>query len=230
MNRAKMLVIAICFLLAKQEGIGQVGMWHLLTVRYAVNPNWTLNAETQLRTAGVYDYWNYRDLKLGITWKSPSNVRYSMFTGRFQNFQPGGNFVRPLLGNEFRLWWQVALSQKLDRFLIEHRYRFDLRFLGGVRQERYRYKLGLAYPFAWKPGEPKIWQAGVGEELSLTDKTPYFQRSRLNLLLGRKMNNSFNLQAQFIDQFDYKKEIGNWSRYILLNGQIDLGKKGAKNS
>lgn len=208
----------------------QPGMWHLLNVRYALNAVWSVQAETQVRTPGVYDYLNYRDFKLGINWKSPSDARFSLFTGRFQTFQPGGNFARPLLSNEFRIWGQMALSQRLNRFLMEHRYRIDLRFIGGVRQDRYRYKFGLTYPFAWKTGEPKNWQAGMGEEISLTDKAPYFQRSRLNLVLGRKLSNILNVQAQFIDQFDFRKETGNWSQYIQLNGQIDLGKKSAKNS
>lgn len=207
------------------SGFCQVGMWHLFTVRYSVNPAWSLHAETQIRTPGMYDYLNYRDLKLGVTWKSPSNARFSLFAGQFQTFQPGGNFVRPFLSNEFRLWGQLALSQTLNRFLIEHRYRIDLRFIGGVRQDRYRYKFGIMYPFSWHPGESKIWQAGLGDEISMTDKAPYFQRNRINFVIGRRISKSLNLQAQFIDNFDYKKETGNWTQYLLFNGQLDLARK-----
>lgn len=103
--------------------------------------------EAQLRSLQFYDDFHYYEYKAGFNYKALKNLKLTLGAGSYQTYKEGGNFVVPKNNNEFRIWPQVILSQKLGAFTVEQRYRAEFRYTSNGYRNRYRYRLGLSYPF-----------------------------------------------------------------------------------
>ncbi|MFM9028913.1 MAG: DUF2490 domain-containing protein, partial [Bacteroidota bacterium] len=75
------------------------------------------------------------------------NISLTLGAGSYQTYREGGNFELPKNNDEFRLWPQLQLVQEIGRFKIEQRYRAELRWTSNGYRNRFRYRLGVLYPF-----------------------------------------------------------------------------------
>ena len=101
----------------------------------------------------------------------------------------------PKNNNEFRIWPQIILSQKIGAFSVEQRYRAELRYTSNGYRNRYRYRLGLSYPFGKDNNGFKPFQVSFSNELFFTNNEPYFERNRLLLALNYKPTKATTLQV-----------------------------------
>jgi len=131
-------------------------------------------------------------------------VQLSLGLGSYQTFKEGGNFVLPKNNDEFRIWPQVLLSQSIGKLKIEQRYRIELRFTNVGYRNRFRYRLGLAYPLGKEREGYKPFQINVSNELFFTNKEPYFERNRLLFSFNYKFSATATISVGYLSQFDYK--------------------------
>jgi long-subunit fatty acid transport protein len=102
------------------------------------------------------------------------------------------------------IWPQIVLSQSIGILKIEQRYRTELRFTSNGYRNRYRYRMGVSYPFGKKKEGYKPFQISASNELFFTNKEPYFERNRMLLTLNYKPSKATTLQVGYLHQFDYK--------------------------
>jgi hypothetical protein len=181
-----------------------LGSWNIINLKYNVNNNWGLFGEAQLRSLKFYDNFHYYEYKGGIHFKAYKNVNLTLGAGSYQTYKEGGDFVLPKNNNEFRLWTQINLMQQIGKLKIEQRYRAEFRFTSTGYRNRFRYRLGVSYPFGKEKNEYKPFLIGASNEIFFTDKEPYFERNRILLSCNYKPSKTTILQIGYLHQFDYK--------------------------
>ena len=181
-----------------------LGSWNILNLKYSVNDKWSVFGEAQLRSLKFYNNFHYYEYKGGVNYKVHKNATLSLGAGSYQTYKEGGNFVLPKNNDELRVWPQIIIFQSLGKLKIEQRYRAELRFTSNGYRNRFRYRLGLSYPFGKEKNNYKPFQISASNELFFTDNEPYFERNRMLVAFNYKPSKSTTLQVGYLNQFDYK--------------------------
>ena len=183
-----------------------LGSWNILHVKFNQNDKWSGFGEAQLRSLKFYHNFHYYEVKGGIHYNVYRNVKLSLAAGTYQTYREGGDFVTPKNNNEFRIWPQVILTQSIVSLKVEQRYRIECRFTSNGYRNRFRYRLGLSYPFGKDKNGFKPFQVGISNEIFFTDNEPYFERNRALISFNYKFTKSSTIQLGYLQQFDYKLE------------------------
>jgi hypothetical protein len=204
--RQVVLPIIIIFLWTNRTAAQttDLGSWNILNVKYNYTDNLSFFGEAQLRSLKYYSNFHYYEYKGGIEYKVHKNVKLTLGAGSYQTYKEGGDFVLPKNNDEFRLWPQLIFSQSIGKLKIEQRYRAEFRFTNNGYRNRFRYRLGVSYPFGKEKNEFTPFQINVSNELFFTNKEPYFERNRLLFAFNYKPLKSTTLQIGYLHQFDYK--------------------------
>ena len=207
-----------------------LGSWNVINLKYNVDEKWSIFGEPQLRSLKFYSNFHYYEYKGGINFKAHKNLKLTLGAGSYQTYREGGNFILPKNNNEFRIWPQVILFQSVGKLKIEQRYRAEFRFTSNGYRNRFRYRLGLAYPFGKERDEYKPFQISASNELFFTDKEPYFERNRMLFAFNYKPSKVTTLQIGYLHQFDYKinDEIG--KDFFQVGYFIELFRKQSSNT
>jgi hypothetical protein len=225
-----MLLVACAFvhgsLAAQTEGLGS---WNILNVQYKWNDRLTGMAEGQVRSLKFYDDFHYYEYKGAVSYKAMPGLRLALGAGRYVTYRPGGDFVTPKANDEFRLWPQVALESSLGRVRIEQRYRWEMRYTSFGYRNRFRFRLGLSYPFGKPRNGERPYTISASDEIFFTDQEPYFERNRAQVGITRRLSPMTSLQLGYLHQFDYRinDEIGRdflvVGVYVELKGPDAIG-------
>lgn len=181
-----------------------LGSWNILTLKYNLDEKWSIFGEAQLRSLKFFNHFHYYEYKGGIDYKIHKKVKLSLGAGSHQTYKEGGDFILPKNNDEIRIWPQIVLLQSIGNLEIEQRYRTEFRFTSDGYRNRFRYRLGVAYPFGKMRKGYKPFQISASNEIFFTNKEPYFERNRILLSLGYQFSKVTSLQAGYIHQFDYE--------------------------
>ena len=182
----------------------ELGSWNILNIKYNNNEKWSVFGEAQLRSLKFYNNFHYYEYKGGLNFKAHKNLLLTIGAGSYQTYKEGGDFVLPKNNDEFRIWPQVLVYQSIGKLKIEQRYRAEFRFTSNGYRNRFRYRLGLSYPFGKEINGYKPFQISASNELFFTDTEAYFERNRLLLAINYKPTKTTTLQIGYLNQFDYK--------------------------
>lgn len=202
-----------------------LGSWNILNIKYTMASKWSVFGETQLRSLKFYSDFHYYEFKGGVSFDAGKSIKLSLGAGSYQTYKEGGNFVKPKNNDEFRIWPQLSLVQPLGRFKIEQRYRAEFRFTSNGYRNRFRYRLGLSYPFGREKNKLRPFQLSLGNEIFFTDKEPYFERNRLLLALNYRISKASSLQVGYLHQFDYKINDETGRDFLQIGYFIELFRK-----
>jgi hypothetical protein len=202
-----------------------LGSWNILNVKYNYTDNLSFFGEAQLRSLKYYSDFHYYEYKGGIDYKVHKNVKLTLGAGSYQTYKEGGDFVLPKNNDEFRLWPQLIFSQSIGKLKIEQRYRAEFRFTSNGYRNRFRYRLGVSYPFGKEKNEFTPFQINVSNELFFTNKEPYFERNRLLFAFNYKPLKSTTLQIGYLHQFDYKINDETGRDFFVIGFYYDIFRK-----
>lgn len=228
-RKVPLSVIALLLTVTATSQNFDLGSWNILNVKYTHNEKWSLFAEAQLRSLKFYDDFHYYEYKGGINYKFEKNVKFALGAGSYQTYKEGGNFVLPKNNNEFRIWPQLELLQSIRKLKIEQRYRAELRFTSNGYRNRFRYRLGVSYPFGKEINAYKPFQVSASNELFFTDNEPYFERNRSLVAFNYKPSMAVTLQVAYLRQFDYKINDETGRDFLQIGVFLELYRKAAKN-
>ena len=202
----------------------ELGSWNMLNIKFNLNPKISFFGETQLRSLKFYDNFHYYEVKGGVNYKLNSNLQLTLACGSYQTYREGGNFVFPKNNDEFRIWPQLLLIQPIGAFKIEQRYRAELRFTSNGYRNRFRYRLGLSYPFGKKKNDFKPFQVSASNELFFTNNEPYFERNRIQFTFQFKPSKNTAIQLGYLHQFDYKINDETGRDFLQIGFLLELNK------
>lgn len=202
-----------------------LGSWNILNIKYTLTEKVSVFGEGQLRSLKFYDDFHYYEYKGGFNYKALKNLKLTLGAGSYQTYKEGGNFVVPKNNNEFRIWPQIILSQKIGAFSVEQRYRAEFRYTSNGYRNRCRYRLGLSYPFGKDNNGYKPFQVSFSNELFFTNNEPYFERNRMLLALNYKPTKATTLQVGYLHQFDYKINDETGRDFLQIGYFVELFRK-----
>jgi Protein of unknown function (DUF2490) len=187
-----------------------LGTWNILNFRKKINEQWSVFAETQLRSLRFYGDFHYYEYKAGVHYRIHPQLQLSLAVGEYDTYGEGGNFVVPKNNDERRIWPQILLTQALWRVQVEQRYRAEFRFTSRGYRNRFRYRVGLNYPFGREMGTKRVNTFSCTNELFLTDRATWFERNRFAVNYSRRLSTVVSVQVGYLHQFDYRldDEIG----------------------
>lgn len=201
------------------------GSWNIIQLKYNHNKKWSLFGEGQLRSLRFYDHFHYYEYKGGITYQLHPSVKLTLGAGSYQTYKEGGNFETPQNNDEFRVWPQVALYQEISRLQVEQRYRAEMRWTNNGYRSRYRYRIGVLYPFGKNTKGYKPLQINVSNELFFTDHEPYFERNRMLFALNYKTGKQTTIQVGYIHQLDYKINDETGRDFLVAGFYYEISRK-----
>ena len=222
LDRISWSVIMFCssiILFAQDEGLGS---WNILNVQYKWNDRLSGLAEAQLRSLRFYNDFHYHEYKGAVTYKAMPGLRLSLGAGRYVTYRPGGDFVEPTVNDEFRLWPQVVLDGVLGRLRIEQRYRWEMRYTSFGYRNRFRYRLGISYPFGRMKGGERPYVLSASDELFFTDQEPSFERTRAQVAINRRITPGMALQLGYLHQFDYRINDETGRDFLVVGVYLEL--------
>jgi hypothetical protein len=218
--------LVVCSVAQAQNG--DLGTWNILNARYTYNSKWSFFGEAQLRSLKTYNHFHYYEYKGGVNYKVSSALLLSVAAGDYDTYGEGGNFVVPKNNDEFRLWPQVLLQQTVGRFRIEQRYRYEARFTSAGFRNRFRYRVGVNYPFGKAQfGQTHRSRFSVNNELFFTNREPYFERNRFMATLSRYVSETMYLQIGYLSQFDYRINDETGRDFLVVGVYLEWSRKAA---
>jgi hypothetical protein len=223
----RLLFIGVFFLLNLQVTAQHIdlGSWNMLNVKFNLNPKISFFGEAQLRSLKFYSNFHYYEVKGGINYKLNSNLHLTLAGGSYQTYREGGNFVLPKNNDEFRIWPQLLLIQPIGAFKIEQRYRAEMRFTSNGYRNRFRYRVGVSYPFGKKKNEFKPFLVSASNELFFTNNEPYFERNRIQFTFQFKPSKNIAIQLGYLHQFDYQINDETGRDFLQIGFLLELNKR-----
>ena len=228
----RVFLIITVFIFVANNSVAQnfdLGSWNILNLKYTGNDKWSVFGEAQLRSLEFYNNFHYYEYKGGVNYKVHKNATLSLGAGSYQTYKEGGNFVLPKNNDEFRIWPQIIIFQSLAKLKIEQRYRAELRFTSNGYRNRFRYRLGLSYPFGKERNDYKPFQITASNELFFTDKEPYFERNRMLVAFNYKPSKTTTIQVGYLHQFDYKINDETGRDFLQIGYFIEIFRKQSPN-
>lgn len=170
-------LLPFLYCVKKFSQTNDLGSWNILNIKYNVDSKWSVFGEAQIRSLLFYNYFHYCEYKGGVEYNFSKDVRITLGVGSYQTYKEGGNFVVPKNNDEFRLWTQVIFYQSIGKINLEQRYRTEARFTPDGYRNRFRYRLGVSYPFGKKLYGYRSFLFSVSDEIFFTNKELYFERN-----------------------------------------------------
>ncbi len=104
--------------------------------------------------------------------------------------------------NEHRIYQQFISRQSIKQMNLQHRYRFEQRFIEDDFRLRFRYFLGLTHPI-WKHENDAVKQLYLSayNEIFLNTEGRVFDRNRLYGGLGYRINKNLRFELGYMNQF-----------------------------
>jgi len=177
----------------------KLGSWYIYNGFFNFSPRIELFVESQLRTWEVVSnsqsffaraFFNYNVLasfQLGLSQEYHLNWTYAE------------NPDDKLRSEEYRITLQAMLFQSVDRVSVQHRYRYEFRFLDESGRQRTRYRIQLGIPITEEKMEKGVVFATVGNEFLIDTKPELnFSQNRLYAMVGYQFTSSFNFQFGYM--------------------------------
>ena len=202
-SRLRLYILAAIFLCFSAQGVSQegekIGSWYVYNGFFNFSPKIELFAETQIRTwepVGniqtffVRPFFNY-------------NVNEKFQIGISPEYHVSWSFAESANDKnkteEYRTTLQGMLDQKLGRVALQHRYRYEFRFLDESGKQRTRYRLQLGIPISRKVIDKGVWFATLGNEIMLNTQPKFdISQNRTYGMLGYQLSKSTSLQIGYM--------------------------------
>lgn len=173
------------------------GNWFILFTQTQLTDKWSYWGEAQYRNYNVAGDMEQLLLRTAIQYHINPNVFISQGIGYINNMPYVGDTDVKLDQHEVRLYQQAFVKNRFGRFYLNHRYRFEQRWLESGFRLRYRYFVQVNVPVNKPSMEPGALYLSLYNELFIhgdTDNSNAFDRDRVYTGIGRVMGPQFKIE------------------------------------
>jgi len=193
---ALMLCLTLPNFLKAQDS--DFGNWLIYFGNKKINSKWNIHHEVQYRSYNALDDLEQLLLRTGLGYtfnEGKNNILLGYGYILSENYV--NNTDDKISTNEHRIFQQFISAQNIGSVKLNHRYRFEQRFIEDDFKMRFRYFLGLNIPF--KSTSPFYFSAY--NELFLNTESAIFDRNRLYGGIGYQLNENIKLETGYMNQF-----------------------------
>ncbi len=180
----------------------EVGNWFLYFGNQKINNRWNFHNEVQYRNYNFAGDLEQLLLRTGIGYNLSENNNNILLGYAYIHSEPyiAGTDDK-LETDEHRIFQQFITKQQFGRVNIQHRYRFEQRFIEDDYKMRLRYFLSLNVPINKKEMEKNAIYASAYNEIFINTEGPtYFDRDRIYGGIGFCFNKNFKVEAGVMSQ------------------------------
>lgn len=198
-------LVLILFLTTPFLGFGQtseLGNWLLYFGNKKINNQWNLHHEVQYRNYDAVGDLEQLLLRTGLGYRiNDHNSNFLLGYG----FILSENYVAGLSDkvevNEHRIFQQFITRQKFNRIGVQHRYRFEQRFVEDDFKVRFRYFLALNLPLNNTELTDGTVYLAAYNEIFLNGEQSAYDRNRLYGGIGYRLNAGVRFEVGYMNQF-----------------------------
>lgn len=200
----KNIILLIIFLAVLKPGYSQnndVGNWLIYFGNKQINEKWNFHHEIQYRNFNFIGDTEQLLLRAGLGYNlSEKNNNLLLGYGFIYNEPYIGISGDKTNFNEHRIYQQFITRQNFNKLSLQHRYRFEQRFIEEDFKLRFRYFLGLNYFFSQKENPDNTFYLSIYNELFINTKGNYFDRNRLYGGLGYRFSKNVRSEIGLMNQ------------------------------
>ena len=180
----------------------EVGNWFLYFGNQKINNRWNFHNEVQYRNYNFAGDLEQLLLRTGIGYNLSENNNNLLLGYAYIHSEPYITGTDDKLEtDEHRIFQQFITKQQFGRVNIQHRYRFEQRFIEDDYKMRLRYFLSLNVPINKKEMEKNAIYASAYNEIFINTEGPtYFDRDRIYGGIGFCFNKNFKVEAGVMSQ------------------------------
>jgi len=216
----KFKLTAIILLSSTSLFAQDIGSWNVLDVRKNTDKLISYQLEVQLRSLKFYHNFHYNELNFTASYKYKDNLVFSVLIGKHNTFSEGGNFMKPLLTDEFRQSLQAVTVQRFGFISLENRYRIEQRYFINRNTLAYR----IRYRFGLQSSVSNSIKVQFSNEIFMAvgRSNSTFEKNRILIGLKNKVNRRYEIQLNFLNQIDNKKNDESGKNFIQLVHIINI--------
>jgi hypothetical protein len=201
-NKIKVAIFILGLILpiSAQSQDSDFGNWLIYIGNKKLSQKWNLHNEVQYRNYNAIGDLEQLLLRVGLGYtfnESKNNVLLGYGYILSENYLD--NNTDKVSINENRIFQQFTSKQKIGIVSLNHRYRFEQRFVQSDFKMRLRYFLGLNIPLTKKENNKLYFSAY--NEVFLNTEPAVFDRNRLYGGIGYRINKNIRLEAGYMNQF-----------------------------
>ena len=188
------LLVLPVFMKAQESNFGN---WLIYIGNKKINSKWNIHNEIQYRNYDAIGDLEQLLLRTGLGYtfnENKNNVLLGYGYILSENYIDNSN--EKVTINEHRIFQQFTSGQAIGKVKLNHRYRFEQRFVEDDFKLRVRYFLGLNIPFE----KTNKYYFSAYNELFLNTENAIFDRNRIYLGLGLKVNDNIKIEAGYMSQ------------------------------
>lgn len=196
------LILGLMLPIFGQAQSSDFGNWLIYIGNKKLNSKWNIHNEVQYRNYDAVGDLEQLLLRTGLGYTFNENKNNILFGyGYILSENYIGNTDDKVSVNEHRIFQQFTSKQNIGAVKLNHRYRFEQRFVESDFKVRLRYFLGINVPLYKKESLKKSFYASVYNEIFLNTKSAVFDRNRLYGGLGYHLNDKIRIEAGYMNQF-----------------------------
>jgi hypothetical protein len=213
--------LIVIVLLVSTRLLGQeIGSWNVLDIKKNTGQVISYQLELQLRSLKFYHNFHYNEINFTTNYKYNDNLVLSVLLGKHNTFTNGGDFLQPIVTDEFRQSLQASTVQKFGFLSLDNRYRIEQRYFINRNSLAYR----MRYRFGLQASITKSIKAQFSNEffLSLGGTNSTFEKNRFLIGLKNTLNSRYEIQLNFLNQIDNRVGDESGSNFIQLVHIINI--------
>ena len=175
------------------------GNWMIYFGNKKINSKWNLHNEVQYRNYNAIGDLEQLLLRVGLGYNLTEKTNLLFGYGFILSENYIGDTDKKFQINEHRIYQQLITKQYFNKLSIQHRYRFEQRFVEDDFKLRFRYFLGINVPLSKK--ETNKLYLSAYNEIFLNTESPIFDRNRLYGGIGYKISDSVRMELGYMNQF-----------------------------
>ncbi len=175
------------------------GNWMIYFGNKQINEKWNLHHEVQYRNYDAIGDLEQLLLRTGLGYNLTDQTNVLMGYGYILSENYRETTDDKFQVNEHRIYQQIITKQDYKTMAIQHRYRFEQRFIENDFRLRFRYFLNINVPLSKEEGQP--WYLSAYNEVFLNTDSSIFDRNRLYGGIGYKFSDAVRVELGYMNQF-----------------------------
>ena len=192
-----LLLFGLTFQMQAQES--DIGNWLIYIGNKKVNSKLNLHNEIQYRNYDAIGDLEQLLLRTGLGYTFEDNSSNLLLGYGYIVSENYKDENKKYAINEHRIFQQFTSSQTISSIKIQHRYRFEQRFVDRDFKQRFRYFVSLNIPLKIKKNTQSY--LSVYNEIFMNTNSPVFDRNRLYGGFGYNINNNIRVEIGYMNQF-----------------------------